>query len=194
MRFVEDGGYGTAELWLSDGWSQVRAEGWAHPLYWVQDEAGGWSEMTLGGLRPLEPHAPVAHVSYYEADAYARWAGKRLPSEAEWEHAADGQPVEGGFLDLDRLSPSGAPAQPGLRQMFGELWQWTRSPYAPYPGFAPGAGAVGEYNGKFMINQMVLRGGCCATPAGHVRATYRNFFSPSTRWQFSGLRLARDGA
>ena len=194
LQFIEAGGYAHAEHWLSDGWAQVTAEAWAHPLYWVRDEEGGWSEMTLGGLRPLDPHAPVAHVSYYEADAYARWAGKRLPSEAEWEHAADGQPVEGGFLDLERLVPAGASAAPGLRQMFGELWQWTSSSYSPYPGFAPGAGAVGEYNGKFMINQMVLRGGCCATPPGHVRATYRNFFYPHQQWAFTGVRLAADAA
>jgi dimethylhistidine N-methyltransferase len=192
LRFIEAGGYQHAEYWLSDGWAQVNTEGWSHPIYWRQGEDGIWSEVTLGGLQPLDPHAPVAHVSYYEADAYARWAGYRLPTETEWEHAAAGLPVEGGFLDLDRLAPNGAALQPGLRQMFGELWQWTRSPYAPYPGFQPGPGAVGEYNGKFMINQMVLRGGCCATPPGHVRATYRNFFYPHQRWAFSGVRLAAD--
>jgi len=193
LQFIEAGGYRRAEYWLSDGWARVQADDWAHPLYWVCGEDGGWSEMTLGGLGPLDPHAPVAHVSYYEADAFARWAGKRLPSEAEWEHAAEGLSIEGGFLDLERLAPAGAPLGPGLRQMFGELWQWTRSPYAPYPGFEPGAGAVGEYNGKFMINQMVLRGGCCTTPPDHLRATYRNFFYPHQQWAFTGLRLAADG-
>jgi dimethylhistidine N-methyltransferase len=192
LAFMNAGGYAQAEHWLSDGWAQVQAEGWSHPIYWLPDDEDGWSEMTLGGRQPLDPNAPVAHVSYYEADAYARWAGKRLPSEAEWEHAAANLPVEGGFLDLDRLAPAGASVAAGLRQMFGELWQWTRSPYAPYPGFQPGAGAVGEYNGKFMINQMVLRGGCCATPPAHVRATYRNFFYPHQRWMFSGVRLAAD--
>ena len=192
LQFMQAGGYEQAEHWLSDGWAQVKAEGWGHPIYWAPRDDGGWSEMTLGGLRPLDPHAPVAHVSYYEADAYARWAGKRLPSEAEWEHAAEGFIPEGGFLDLERLAPPAATPSPGLRQVYGGLWQWTRSAYAPYPGFAPGAGAVGEYNGKFMINQMVLRGGCCATPAGHVRATYRNFFYPHQRWMFSGVRLAAD--
>ena len=192
LAFIDAGGYGRAEYWLSDGWTQASSEGWSHPLYWVQDEDGAWSEMTLGGLRPLDLHTPVSHVSFYEADAYARWAGMRLPSEAEWEHAAQNLAIDGGFLDLERLSPAGAPNQPGLRQMFGELWQWTRSPYAAYPGFTPGAGAVGEYNGKFMINQMVLRGGCCATPPGHVRATYRNFFYPHQRWAFTGVRLAAD--
>jgi dimethylhistidine N-methyltransferase len=193
QQFIDAGGYRRAEFWLSDGWAQVTAEAWSHPIYWLMGEDGAWREMTLGGLRPLDPHAPVAHVSYYEADAFARWAGKRLPSEAEWEHASTGLPVAGGFLDLDRLAPAGARPQAGLRQMFGELWQWTRSPYAPYPGFEPGAGAVGEYNGKFMVNQMVLRGGCCATPAGHTRATYRNFFYPQQRWMFAGVRLAADG-
>jgi dimethylhistidine N-methyltransferase len=192
LAFMDAGGYACAEHWLSDGWSQVRAEGWSHPIYWTPGEDGGWFEMTLGGLRPLDPSAPVSHVSYYEADAYARWTGKRLPTEAEWEHAAEGLALAGGFLDLDRLSPHPASDRPGLRQMFGELWQWTRSAYEPYPGFTPGAGAVGEYNGKFMINQMVLRGGCLATPQGHLRTSYRNFFYPHQRWMFSGVRLAAD--
>jgi len=170
--FIEDGGYRRADLWLSDGWAQVKAEDWCCPIYWREAEEGGWLEMTLSGLTPLDPHAPVSHVSFYEADAYARWSGCRLPSEAEWEHAA----------------LSGGP----LNQMADVLWQWTASAYSPYPGFAPGPGAVGEYNGKFMINQMVLRGGCIATPAGHSRPTYRNFFYPHHRWQFSGVRLARD--
>jgi dimethylhistidine N-methyltransferase len=193
LQFVDAGGYRRAEFWLSDGWAQVAADGWTHPIYWRMGEDGVWREMTLGGLRPLQPHDPVAHVSYFEADAFARWAGKRLPSEAEWEHAATAQPVAGGFLDADLLAPAAARAEPGLRQMFGELWQWTRSAYAPYPGFEPGAGAVGEYNGKFMVNQLVLRGGCCVTPRGHTRATYRNFFYPHQRWMFSGVRLAADG-
>jgi dimethylhistidine N-methyltransferase len=172
--FIEDGGYRRAELWLSDGWAKVSEEGWSHPIYWDADEIGGFNEMTLAGLIPLDPHAPAAHISFYEADAYARWAGKRLPTEAEWEHAA-------------AVAPEGE-----LRQMHNQLWQWTASPYSGYPGFTPGAGAVGEYNGKFMINQMVLRGGCFASPPGHVRSTYRNFFYPHHRWQFSGVRLAED--
>ena len=188
---MADGGYARPELWLSDGWTLVQAQDWRHPLYWEQGEDGVWREMGLAGLRPLRRDAPVAHVSYYEADAFARWAGARLPTEAEWEHAAAGAPLEGGFLDLDRLAPAAANAE-GLRQMFGELWQWTASAYAPYPGFAPSADAVGEYNGKFMVSQMVLRGGCCATPPGHARASYRNFFYPHQRWMFSGLRLAKD--
>ena len=176
LGFIAAGGYQRADLWLSDGWATVQAEGWAHPAYWIERELGGWDEMTLAGPAPLNLGAPVAHVSYYEADAYARWAGARLPTEAEWEHAA--------ATALD--------AAP--RQMMDVLWQWTQSAYAPYPGFAPGAGAVGEYNGKFMVSQMVLRGGCHATPAGHARATYRNFFYPHHRWQFAGVRLAADGA
>jgi dimethylhistidine N-methyltransferase len=193
LQFIDAGGYDRAEFWLSDGWAKAREEAWAHPLYWVEDEAGGWSEMSLGGLRPLDLNAPVSHISYYEADAYARWAGKRLPTEMEWEQAAAGLDAGAGGLDLDRLTPlSATPGAPGLRQMFGDLWQWTASSYAPYPGFKPDAGAVGEYNGKFMINQMVLRGGGCATPRGHVRASYRNFFYPHQRWMFSGLRLAED--
>jgi dimethylhistidine N-methyltransferase len=195
LAFIADNGYARPEFWLSDGWSRVQAEGWRHPIYWEQGDAGAWGEMSLGGLRPLDPHAPVAHVSYFEADAYARWAGKRLPTETEWEHAAASLAPEGGFLDLDRLAPAPASqADSQLRQMFGELWQWTASAYAPYPGFAPGAGAVGEYNGKFMVSQMVLRGGCCATPEGHARASYRNFFYPHQRWMFSGVRLAEDAA
>jgi dimethylhistidine N-methyltransferase len=191
LEFIEAGGYRRAEYWLSDGWALMEAEGRQHPIYWRPCD-GGWREMTLGGLAPLDLDAPAAHVSYYEADAFARWAGKRLPSEAEWEHAAASLAIEGGFLDLDRLRPAGAGPAGGLRQMFGELWQWTRSPYAPYPGFDPSRDAVGEYNGKFMVNQMVLRGGCCATPVNHVRATYRNFFYPHQCWQFSGVRLAED--
>ncbi|HEX4096291.1 MAG TPA: ergothioneine biosynthesis protein EgtB, partial [Caulobacteraceae bacterium] len=194
LAFVEDGGYRRPELWLSDGWTLAQTEGWRHPLYWQADGDGRWAEMTLGGLRPLDPTLPVAHVSCYEADAFARWAGKRLPTEAEWEHAATGLRATAGGLDLDRLVPRLADPAGGLRQMFGELWQWTASAYAPYPGFRPGAGAVGEYNGKFMVNQMVLRGGCCVTPPGHVRATYRNFFYPHQRWAFAGVRLAEDAA
>jgi ergothioneine biosynthesis protein EgtB len=191
LDFIADGGYRRAELWLSDGWARVQAEGWAHPLYWEPGEDGAWRTMSLNGLVPLDPNAPVAHVSYYEADAYARWAGKRLPSEAEWEHAAAGLTPAGG-LDLDRLAPAPAGPGGGLRQMFGALWQWTASAYAAYPRFRPGPGAVGEYNGKFMVSQYVLRGGCCATPAGHARSTYRNFFPPAARWAFGGVRLARD--
>jgi dimethylhistidine N-methyltransferase len=173
LAFIEAGGYARPEFWLSDGWATAQSEGWTHPAYWIEGEIGAWSELTLAGDIPLDPAAPVSHISYYEADAYARWAGARLPTEAEWEHAV----------------AAGAP----LRQLDGALWQWTASPYSPYPGFAAGPGAVGEYNGKFMINQMVLRGGCHATPASHSRATYRNFFQPHQRWMFSGVRLAADG-
>jgi dimethylhistidine N-methyltransferase len=190
--FIDAGGYAKPELWLSDGWALVKAEGWAHPIYWVEDPGRGWCEMTLGGLKPLDPHAPVSHLSHYEADAYARWAGKRLPTEAEWEHAAAGLDERDGGLDLERLAPAAAGEHAGLRQMFGTLWQWTASAYLAYPGFRPDPGAVGEYNGKFMMSQMVLRGGCVATPKGHTRATYRNFFYPHQRWMFSGLRLAED--
>ena len=196
LEFIQDGGYRRPELWLSEGWARAREEGWTAPQYWQQGP-DGWSAMSLHGLRPLDPTAPVAHVSFYEAEAYAAWAGARLPTEAEWEHAAQGVPIAGNFLGSGRLAPAAAPPAPpgaeaGLRQMFGDLWEWTRSAYSPYPGFRPASGAVGEYNGKFMAGQMVLRGGACVTPAGHVRASYRNFFYPQQRWMFSGVRLARD--
>jgi ergothioneine biosynthesis protein EgtB len=168
LEFMADGGYATPSLWLSDGWAMVEAQGWNAPGYWRKTD-GAWFSLTLGGLHPVDPARPVCHVSYYEADAFARWAGKHLPSEAEWEVA-----VKAGALD----------------DAFGTVWQWTRSAYSPYPGYQAAAGALGEYNGKFMVNQMVLRGSSLATPAGHARTTYRNFFDPSARWQFSGLRLA----
>jgi len=189
--FVEDGGYRRPELWLSEGWAAAQRGGWEAPLYWERDGAGH-AVFTLGGLRPLDPAAPVVHVSLYEADAYARWAGARLPSEAELERAAEGAAAEGALLEDGRLHPAPAREGPGLRQLLGDAWEWTRSAYAPYPGFRPLEGALGEYNGKFMVGQLVLRGGSCATPAGHLRATYRNFFPPDARWQFTGVRLARD--
>ncbi len=188
---MEDGGYRTPTLWLSDGWATVQAEGWAAPAYWRQGD-GAWREFGLDGERPLEDAAPVVHVSFYEADAFARWAGKRLPTEFEWETAAAGLPPVGNTLGSGTLRPRPAPDAPGLTQVFGDVWEWTSSAYAPYPGYRPAAGAVGEYNGKFMANQMALRGGSCATPDGHVRATYRNFFYPNQRWMFAGLRLAED--
>jgi len=190
LAFMEDGGYERAELWLADGWRTVKEQEWRAPLYWVRDE--GWLQMTLSGPRPVGPDEPVCHVSYYEAEAYARWAGARLPTEAEWESAADGEAVAGNLLETGALQPRPASDGPGLRQVYGDVWEWTASPYAPYPGYRPLPGALGEYNGKFMCNQYVLRGGSCATPANHLRATYRNFFPPAARWQFSGIRLARD--
>jgi dimethylhistidine N-methyltransferase len=193
QAFIADGGYARPELWLSDGWARAQAEGWRAPLYWEQGDDDGWMAMTLHGLRPLEPAAPVSHVSWYEACAYAAWAGARLPTEAEWEHAAASLAPTGRFLGAGRLEPLPAPNVDGLKQMFGDLWEWTGSAYRPYPGFRPAAGAVGEYNGKFMAGQFVLRGGACVTPAGHVRASYRNFFYPHQRWMFSGVRLAQDG-
>ena len=193
LDFMADGGYRTAALWLSDGWATVNREGWQAPLYW-EERDGAWLAMSLEGLQPVERASPIAHVSYYEADAFARWAGKRLPTEFEWEVAAQGLPVAGNTLATRALRPlpPDAPADGRPRQMFGDVWEWTQSAYLPYPGYRPPAGALGEYNGKFMVSQQVLRGGSCATPEGHTRATYRNFFYPHQRWQFMGLRLATE--
>ncbi|MGC1304583.1 MAG: ergothioneine biosynthesis protein EgtB [Caulobacteraceae bacterium] len=192
MAFMADGGYRRPELWLSDGWACARANEWEAPLYWEQQADGAWRRFSLNGMADVDPAAPVAHVSYYEADAFARWSGRRLPTEAEWE-AASGEAVhDGAFLDDGELEPRLCEPGDGLAQMFGDLWEWTASPYTSYPGYRPAEGAVGEYNGKFMINQMVLRGGCCFTPRRHIRATYRNFFAPHQRWQAAGVRLADD--
>ena len=189
--FMDDGGYRRADLWLADGWAKAVDEGWEAPLYWRRD-GDRWRHFTLDGPADLDMAAPVCHVSHYEADAFARWSEKRLPTEAEWEVAANQAAVDGNFLDSGALRPCPADHSSQLQQMFGDVWEHTQSPYVAYPGFRPPAGAVGEYNGKFMINQMVLRGGACVTPQSHIRATYRNFFYPHMRWQFAGVRLAED--
>jgi ergothioneine biosynthesis protein EgtB len=194
LEFIEDRGYLRPELWLSDGWDWLQRDGLQAPGYWERlEEPGGWKLLTLHGTRPLYPDEPVTHVSFFEADAYARWAGQRLPTEAEWEIAASGQPVEGNFVESGILHPRTAAGGPSAEgQLFGDVWEWTASPYVAYPGYRAPAGPVGEYNAKFMCNQQVLRGGSCATPRSHMRASYRNFFQPEARWQFSGIRLARD--
>lgn len=196
LEFIDDGGYARPELWLSDGWYAVQEHEWDSPLYWRDDGPDGWSVFTFSGWRPVEPSEPVVHVSHYEADAFARWRGARLPTEFEWEHATESVLTRAGLSDRApgraRLHPAAAPGGVELVQAFGDVWQWTASAYLPYPRFAPAAGAVGEYNGKFMSSQMVLRGGACITPASHVRVTYRNFFPPGSRWLFGGVRLAAD--
>lgn len=192
LAFIDARGYERPEYWLSDGWNKIRAEGWRHPLYWQRRDDNWWT-FTLNGFVPLDPNEPVCHLSYYEADAYARFTGARLPTEMEWEHAAERVELRGNFVENGRFHPSPlADESTGPQQLYGNVWEWTASSYSPYPGFSPPAGALGEYNGKFMSNQMVLRGGSCATPVSHIRATYRNFFPPDARWQFSGIRLAQD--
>ena len=196
LRFIDDGGYRRPELWLSDGWDACVRDGWEAPLYWQRDATDGWDLFTLNGPKPLALDEPLAHVSYYEAEAFARWSDARLPTEAEWESVAEQHQdalAAAHLYDGSHVHPRAMSTSASVDvQMFGDVWQWTQSAYLPYPGFRTADGAVGEYNGKFMINQMVLRGGSCATPVGHVRASYRNFFPPQTRWQFAGIRLARD--
>jgi ergothioneine biosynthesis protein EgtB len=203
LAFMDDGGYSRPELWLSDGWKAVQTNHWRAPLYWEksdgQKSGNEWLQFTCSGLRRVEESEPVCHVSYYEADAFARWAGARLPTEFEWEVAAGSAPVQGNLLEAGKFHPEAAQAEhesipsQAPSQLFGDVWEWTASAYLPYPGYKPAAGALGEYNGKFMSGQMVLRGGSCITPRSHIRASYRNFFPPETRWQFSGIRLADDG-
>jgi len=193
LEFMTDGAYARPEFWLAEGWDTVRKQGWQAPLYWERDatDNNGWHVFTLRGWHPLSAllETPVCHVSFFEADAFARWRGCRLPTEAEWELAASGSPIHGNLLDAGRLHPAIARGG-GLNQLFGDCWEWTASAYTGYPGYKRIPGALGEYNGKFMSSQMILRGGSCVTPASHIRASYRNFFQPAARWQFSGVRLA----
>jgi ergothioneine biosynthesis protein EgtB len=191
IAFIDAGAYARPEYWLSDAWKMLQQKHWQAPLYWERRD-GRWWHMTLGGMRPVDVHAPVCHVSYYEAAAYAQWAEARLPTEAEWEVAAAELPIAGNLRDADLLQPMAAAGTGALQQMFGDVWEWTQSAYSSYPGYRAVAGPLGEYNGKFMSSQLVLRGGACVTPAEHIRASYRNFFYPWDRWQFSGFRLARD--
>jgi ergothioneine biosynthesis protein EgtB len=203
LEFIEAGGYTRSEFWLSLGWMTVTEQRWQAPLYWTKQD-GAWWNFTLSGSRPVDENEPVTHVSYFEADAYANWADARLPTEFEWEHAAAEIPIEGNFVERETFHPvacrssgqepvlSASRMDRGLAQMFGDVWEWTRSAYSPYPGYRAAPGALGEYNGKFMCNQYVLRGGSCATSRTHIRKTYRNFFQPEKRWQFTGIRLARD--
>jgi ergothioneine biosynthesis protein EgtB len=194
LAFMEDGGYKRAEFWLSLGWNALKERGWDAPLYWEKRD-GQWHTMTLAGMTKLVAEEPVCHVSLFEADAYARWSGARLPTEEEWEVASSGLPLKGNFVEREvfHVAPLAEPASMSKpAQMFGDVWEWTRSSYSPYPGYSAVAGALGEYNGKFMCNQYVLRGGSCVTSQSHIRHTYRNFFPPDTRWQFSGIRLAKD--
>jgi ergothioneine biosynthesis protein EgtB len=191
LAFIDDNGYSRPELWLSAGLATVQDEQWVAPLYWERTD-GGWTEFTLAGDGPLKLDDPVCHLSYYEADAYARWLGKSLPTEGAWEVAAAGMPIEGHFVESGRHHPAAALAGSGLAQLYGDLWQWTRSSYLGYPGYRPASGAIGEYNGKWMADQWVLRGASCATPASHARHTYRNFFPSATRWQFAGIRLSEE--
>ena len=190
LAFLDDGGYDRPEFWLSDGWNARTLNRWSAPLYWDKDR----TVFTMAGTRALNENEPVCHVSYYEADAFARWSNARLPTEAEWEVAAEGSAIRGNLLEAERFHPAPGEepdGEPAFSQLFGDVWEWTSSPYAAYPGFRPAAGALGEYNGKFMCNQFILRGGSCATPRAHLRSTYRNFFPPEARWQFTGIRLAR---
>lgn len=191
LAFIADAGYSRPELWLSDGWNAVQAQCWTAPLYWEQLD-GDWRAFTMNGMQAVEPNDPVCHISYYEADAFARWAGVRMPTESEWESASEHISIEGNFAETGRFSPMAASPDGSLSQMFGDVWEWTNSAYLAYPGYRPLEGALGEYNGKFMCNQFVLRGGSCATPRSHIRRSYRNFFPPDARWQFIGLRLAKD--
>jgi ergothioneine biosynthesis protein EgtB len=193
IAFIEDNGYARSEFWLSLGWTTVNEQRWPAPLYWEKRD-GTWWNFTLSGFRPVDEAEPVTHVSYFEADAFANWSKARLPTEFEWERAATNLPMNGNFVESERFHPQASNAAPDrqLVQMFGDVWEWTRSSYSPYPGYRAAPGALGEYNGKFMCNQYVLRGGSCATSQTHIRRTYRNFFQPEKRWQFNGIRLARD--